>query len=119
VTFSASPRELFNIYLDSKKHGVAIDGKVSVSRKARSRFSAFGGTLRGRTLMIVPDQSIVQPWQASSWKKNDTDSVLDLQFDRVKNGGRTGSCRSMFLRMPTLISMEGGPSIPGNPGKTI
>src|SRR5256885_11262265 len=87
VTFSASPRELFNIYLDSKKHGVAIDGKVSVSRKARSRFSAFGGTLRGRTLMIVPDQSIVQPWQASSWKKNDTDSVLDLQFDRVKNGG--------------------------------
>ena len=40
--------------------------------------------LLGRTLMIVPDQLIVQSWQASSWKKNDTDSVLDLQFDRVK-----------------------------------
>lgn len=88
VTFSASPRELFNIYLDSKKHGAAIDGKVSVSRKAGSRFSAFGGMLRGRTLMIVPDQLIVQSWRASSWKKNDPDSVLALQFDRVKNGGR-------------------------------
>ncbi|HEV8326018.1 MAG TPA: hypothetical protein VGQ08_00935 [Nitrospiraceae bacterium] len=53
VTFSASPRELFNIYLASKKHCAAIDGKVSVSRKAGSRFSAFCGMLRGRTLMIV------------------------------------------------------------------
>ena len=69
--------------------------------------------------MSVPDQLIVQSWQASSWKKNDTDSVLDLQFDRVKNSGRTRSCRSMLLRMLTVISMEGGPSIPGNPGKTM
>ena len=75
--------------------------------------------MRGRTVMIVPDQLIVQSWQASSWKKNDPDSVLDLQFDRVKNGGRTRSCRSMILRMRTVISMEGGSSIPGNPGKTI
>jgi activator of HSP90 ATPase len=88
VTFSASPRELFNIYLDSKKHGAAIDDKVSVGRKVGSRFSAFGGMLRGRTLMIVPDRLIVQSWRASSWKKNDSNSVLILQFDRVKNGGR-------------------------------
>ena len=69
--------------------------------------------------MIVPDQLIVQSWRASSWKKNDPDSVLALQFDRVKNGGCTRSCRSMLLRMPTVISSEGGPSITGNPGKTI
>jgi hypothetical protein len=53
-----------------------------------SRFAAFGGMLRGRTLMIVPDHLIVQSWRASSWKKYDPDSVLILQFDRVKNGGR-------------------------------
>ena len=88
VTFSASPRELFNIYLDSKKHGAAIDDKASISRKVGSRFTAFGGMLRGRTLMIVPDRLIVQSWRAGSWKKNDPDSVLILQFDRVKNGGR-------------------------------
>jgi activator of HSP90 ATPase len=53
-----------------------------------SRFTVFGGMLRGRTLMIVPDHLIVQSWRASSWKKYDPDSVLILQFDRVKNGGR-------------------------------
>ena len=30
VMFSTSPRELFNIYLDSKKHGAAIDDKASI-----------------------------------------------------------------------------------------
>jgi len=44
--------------------------------------------LRGRTLMIVPDHLIVQSWRARSWKKYDPDSVLILQFDCVKNGGR-------------------------------
>lgn len=88
VTFGASPRELFQTYLDSKKHCAAIDHKASISRKVGSRFTAFGGMLRGRTLMIVLDRLIVQSWRASSWKKNDPDSVLILQFDRVKNGGR-------------------------------
>ena len=88
VSFTASPATLFNIYLDSKKHGEAIGDNVSISRKVGSRFTAFGGMLRGRTLMIVPDRLIVQSWRANSWKRNDPDSVLILQFDRAKNGGR-------------------------------
>jgi hypothetical protein len=30
VSFTASPRELFAIYLDSKKRGAAIDDKASI-----------------------------------------------------------------------------------------
>jgi len=87
VTLPASPGELFDIYLDSKRHGAAIDDKVTISRKVGSRFTAFDGMLRGRTLMIVPNRMIVQSWRADSWKKTDPDSVLILQFDRAKNGG--------------------------------
>jgi len=88
ISFTASPATLFNLYLDSKKHGAAIEDKVSISRKVGSRFTAFGGMVRGRTLMIVPDRLIVQSWRANSWKKNDPDSVLILRFNRAKNGGR-------------------------------
>ncbi len=88
ISFTASPATLFNIYLDSKKHGAAIEDKVSISRKVGSRFTAFGGMVRGRTLMIVPDRLIVQSWRAKSWKKNDPDSVLILRFNPTKNGGR-------------------------------
>ena len=50
VSFTASPCELFTIYLDSQKHGAAIDDMVSISRKVGARFTAFSGMLRGRSL---------------------------------------------------------------------
>ena len=118
VTFSASPRELFNIYLDSKKHGAAIDDKASISRKVCSRFTAFGGMLRGRTLMIVPDRLIVQSWRASSWKKNDLDSVLILQFDRVKDGGRITLLQANVPQHACRNIKEGWPKHYWTPWKT-
>ena len=69
VSFTASPRELFAIYLDSKKHGAAIDDKASISRKVGARFTAFSGMLRGRNLMIVPNLMIVQSWRAKPWRR--------------------------------------------------
>jgi hypothetical protein len=50
VSFAASPAALFNIYLDSKKLGAAIDDRVSISRKVGARFTAFSGMLRGHNL---------------------------------------------------------------------
>jgi activator of HSP90 ATPase len=88
VRFNVSPAELFTIYLDSKKHGAAIGGKVSISRKIGAPFTAFGGGLKGRNLMIVPNRMIVQSWRADSWKKNDADSILILLFSRADRGGR-------------------------------
>lgn len=88
VTFSVSPRELFNIYLDSKKHGAAIDDKATISRKVGGTFTAFGGMLRGRNLMIVPNRMIVQAWRAKSWKKSDPDSILILLFHKAGRGGQ-------------------------------
>jgi hypothetical protein len=50
VSFSASSATSFNIYLDPKKHGTAIDDRVSIGRKAGARFTAFSGMLRERNL---------------------------------------------------------------------
>ena len=69
VTFSASPRELFNIYLDSKKNGAAIDDRVTIRRKVGGTFTAFGGMLRGRNLMIVPGYMIAQTWRANHGRR--------------------------------------------------
>ena len=88
VTFSASPLELFRIYLDSKMHGAAIDDKVTISRKVGGTFTAFGGMLRGRNLMIMPGHMIVQSWRAKSWKKKDPDSILILLFRKAGRGGQ-------------------------------
>jgi hypothetical protein len=60
---------LFNPHIDSKEHAAAIDDKVTNSRKVGASFTASGGMLRGRNLMIVPGKLIVQSWRAKSWKK--------------------------------------------------
>ncbi len=88
VKFNATPAQLFNIYLDSRKHGAAIDDKVTISHKAGAPFTAFSGGLRGRNLAIVPNRMIVQSWRADSWKKRDEDSVLILLFSKKGRGGQ-------------------------------
>jgi activator of HSP90 ATPase len=88
VSFTASPCELFAIYLDSKKHGAAIDDTVTISRKLGARFTAFGGMLQGRNLMIVPNRMIVQSWRGNSWRTGDADSILILLFSKAGRGGQ-------------------------------
>jgi len=88
VKFGVPPERLFDIYMDSKKHGAAVNSRVSVSRKVGSRFSAFGGMLRGRLLARVPGRMIVQTWRGSNWKKSEGDSILILTFNKVSGGGR-------------------------------
>jgi activator of HSP90 ATPase len=88
VRFIASPTELFNIYLDPRKHGTAIDARVSISRRIGAPFTAFSGGLKGRNLAVVPNRMIVQSWRADSWRKNDADSILILIFSKAGRGGQ-------------------------------
>ncbi len=88
VTFKTSPEKLFQIYTDSKKHSAATGIKAVISAKAGARFTAFGGSLSGRNLVVVPNRLIVQAWRASHWKKTDLDSILTLTFSKSPGGGR-------------------------------
>jgi activator of HSP90 ATPase len=88
VTFNGSPEYLFEIYMDSKKHTAATNAKAVVSRKVGAKWSAFGGMIGGRNLVVVPNRLIVQAWRAAHWKKSDPDSVLVMKFSKIKNGCR-------------------------------
>ena len=88
VVFSASAKELYDIYLDPKRHAACTGGKVKISAKAGSAFSAFDGILTGRTLWTIPGQMIVQLWRSKSWKKSDPDSILILTFSSAGKKGR-------------------------------
>lgn len=118
VTLNASPEELFSTYLDSKKHAAVIGDKVAISRKVGARFTAFGGMLRGRNLVILPNRVIVQSWRAKTWKKRDADSILILQFRPAKGGGQIDL---VHLGMPDYDYRpikQGWPKYYWNPWKT-
>ena len=88
VTLPATAKNLYAMYLSSRKHGAITGGKVDISARPGSRFSAFGGMLRGRTLHTVPGRLIVQAWRSAGWKKGDLDSTLILRFTPKGRSGR-------------------------------
>src|SRR5271165_1567937 len=78
VRFAAPPEELFEMYLDSKKHSESTGGVARMSRKTGGKFTAWHGQLAGRNLFIVPTKLIVQTWRSTHWPASDPDSILIL-----------------------------------------
>ena len=63
VRFSASAETLFEMYMDSKKHAASTGAPAKLSRKVGGVWSAYGGSIGGKNLLIVPEKQIVQAWR--------------------------------------------------------
>jgi uncharacterized protein YndB with AHSA1/START domain len=61
---AAPPAKIFDAYLDPRTHAAITGAPAVVSPKAGAKFSAFGGTLSGTILELVPKSLIVQSWRA-------------------------------------------------------
>jgi len=82
-----SAEELFDIYMDSKKHGAAVNSTASMSKKVGGTFWVFGKDgIQGKNLQIVPKKMIVQSWRGSDWKAGVLDSILTIIFNKTRNG---------------------------------
>jgi len=88
VTFDASAQELYDIYMDPRRHAAVTGGKVKISAKPGSAFSAFDGMLSGTTLWTIPGRMIVQRWKSVNWLEGDPDSLLVLTFEAAGKRGR-------------------------------
>jgi uncharacterized protein YndB with AHSA1/START domain len=85
VRFRATPELLFEMYVDPRKHSAFTGMPARVSRKVNGKFTAFGGAIFGKNLLVVPGKRIVQLWRANHWKKEDS-SILILTFSHVTGG---------------------------------
>lgn len=85
VKFPASPKILFEMYMDSKKHAAATGAPAKLSRKIGGPWQAHGGAIGGKNLLIVPGQKIIQVWRAAHWKKAES-SILILTFEKAPGG---------------------------------
>jgi activator of HSP90 ATPase len=60
---------------------------AKISPKVGGKWSAFGGMILGKNLVLVPNRMVVQTWRASHWKKSDADSILVVAFEKAPGGG--------------------------------
>jgi activator of HSP90 ATPase len=91
VTFKATPAELYEFFMDSAKHTAATGMPAKISRKVGGKWTAFGGMLSGKNLVLVPNRMIVQAWRSSEWKAEDPDSILVVRFEKSGSGSTVSS----------------------------
>lgn len=60
VTFKASPRQVYDMLMDSKKHQSLSGEPAKISRKVGGKFTARGSHISGFNLALRPGEKIVQ-----------------------------------------------------------
>jgi activator of HSP90 ATPase len=85
-TFLATPKELFNAWLDSDKHTAMTGGKANCNAKVNGEFSAWDGYISGKNISLIEDKEIIQEWRTSEFKESDKNSELIIQFQETEKG---------------------------------
>ena len=80
VRLAAPPDELFDSYLDPRRHAAITGQPVRIGATPGCEFSAFGGMLSGRIVAVIPKRLIVQTWRSQHFGAQDPDSILVLSF---------------------------------------
>jgi activator of HSP90 ATPase len=82
VTFKASPHDIFEMLMDSKKHSEFTEAAAKISRKVGGSFSTWDGYSTGVNLELVEDKKIVQKWRGSDWPKG-VYSIVTIELKAV------------------------------------
>jgi uncharacterized protein YndB with AHSA1/START domain len=85
VTFKASPLDVYDALMDSKKHSIFTKREAKISRKVGGKYSVYDGYATGKNIELIPGEKIVQTWHASDWEKN-VISTVTFELHQTKNG---------------------------------
>jgi len=87
VRFKASPQEVYETLMDSKKHTSLSGEPARISRKVGGKFTAWGSHLTGFNLVLKPGEKIVQAWRATGWWP-DHHSIAIFDICKVPGGSK-------------------------------
>ena len=87
VTFKASPKEVYDVIMDSKKHRSLSGEKARISRKIGSKFTAWGPHISGINLVLKPGKRIVQAWRTKDWWP-DHYSIAIFDIEKAEGGSK-------------------------------
>jgi activator of HSP90 ATPase len=85
VTFKATPHEVYEMLMDSKKHSELTMSKAQISKKVGDKFSIYEGDIEGVNLELVPGRKIIQSWRYSDWPEGHYSQATFL-LEEIKGG---------------------------------
>jgi len=80
VFIPAKPVQVYDAYIDAKKHSDFTGGKATCNPKVGGDFTAWDGYIFGRNLELRKGKKILQEWTTTEWPKGYPPSILELSF---------------------------------------
>ena len=87
VEFRVKPKEVYDAYLDSRRHARMTGQPAKMSKKVGGQFVAGGEYITGTNVELIPGRRIVQAWRASEWPEG-IYSILRLELKSKGKGSR-------------------------------
>lgn len=94
---NTTPKALYDLYMNAKKHSVATGAPATITNKAGALYSAHGGYITGENLRLIKDQLIVQTWRGKDWNKKDPDSTFIIHLEPK---GKNTTLHAIHLNVP-------------------
>ena len=85
IRFEASPREVYDMLMNSKKHRSLSGEPAKISQKVGGKFTAWGSHITGFNLALIPGKKIVQAWRATGWWP-DHYSIATYDLEKIGDG---------------------------------
>ncbi len=87
IRIKSTPHEVYEMFMDSKKHSKLTEGNAKISREVGGSFSIFEGALSGKNVELIQDKKIVQTWRGDgeNWPKGYY-STITLIFESNDKG---------------------------------
>jgi activator of HSP90 ATPase len=82
----ATPDEVYDAFMEAKKHSAFTGSKATSDPKVGGEFTAWDGYISGRNLELVKGKKIVQEWSTTDWPDKFPPSRLELTFKEAKRG---------------------------------
>ena len=86
VIVSGTPEEVYEAFMDAKKHTKFTGSKATSNPVIGGKFTAWDGYIAGKNLDLKKGKLIVQEWVDTDWPEGYPPSRLELTLKKVPEG---------------------------------
>jgi len=86
ILIPASPEEVYEAFMDAKKHSAFTGSKATCDPNVGGKFTAWDGYISGKNLELEKGKKIVQEWITTEWPEGYPPSKLELTFKKAEGG---------------------------------
>jgi len=80
------PKEVYQAYIDPKKHSQFTDSEATGKPVVGGKFTAWDGYISGKFLELEEGKHVVQEWKSTDFPEGASPSRLELTFREVPKG---------------------------------